>query len=90
MSYHIEYESFFFDPIIIVSLFESRKSDFFKSEKFMSMAIDLDQTFEHVKIKRLMDLGPTNLPRVLVHDDHISRPMTYMLATFTYVCLFPE
>jgi len=52
------------------------------------MTTNLDQTFEHAKIKRLMDLEPTNLPRELVYDDQISRPMTYMLSTFTYICLF--
>ena len=37
-----------------------------------------------------MDLGPTVFPRPFIQDNHISKPMTYMLATIRYVCLFSD
>ena len=44
----------------------------------------------HIELEGLVDLGPTVLPRPFIQDDHISRPMTYMLATIRYVCLFSD
>jgi len=33
-----------------------------ESKSFVPKSSDLDQTLEHAEIKRLEDLGPTNLP----------------------------
>ena len=52
------------------------------------MTVILDQTLENIEVKVFMDLKPTILHRQLVYDDQISRPMTNLLATFTYVCMF--
>ena len=86
--FYVEYESFSFDRIITNVPFESRKSDFVKTENFISMTIDLDQTFEHAKFKGLVGFGPIVLPRPLISDDKIVRPMSHLLATFKYICLF--
>ena len=71
-------------------LFESSKSKFVELKTFVPMTSDLDQTLENVKIKRLMDFGPNNFPRQLVHEDKISRLMTHWLANFEHVYLFPN
>jgi len=84
-----EYEFFSFDPIQADLLFESCKSDFIESEAIVIEHFDLDQPPERITLKGLVDLGPSILPKLLIHDDHIFRPMTSTLATFTYVCLFP-
>ena len=39
-------------------------------------------------IRRLVDFKSTILPRQLIHDDKISRPMTHLLAKFKYLSLF--
>jgi len=84
----VEYESFFFDLIITYPLFEPSKCKFLEYETFIPMTADLDQTLEHTKIKRLVNLGPTNVPRFLIHDDRISRSMTHFLLNFEYISLF--
>jgi len=76
-----EYESFSFDPIQANLLFESHKSKFIESKVIVTEHFDLDQTHERIELEGLMDLGPTVLPRPFIQDDHISRPMTYRLAT---------
>ena len=37
-----------------------------------------------------MDSGPNVLPRLILHDDIIFRPMTHSLADFTYVFVFSD
>jgi len=69
----IEYESFSFDPIISDPILEPPKSEFLESETFVPMTVDLEQTLVHSNAKRLVDFGPTDLPRQRVHDDKISR-----------------
>ena len=54
------------------------------------MVANFDQTHTHIDLKGLVDLGPSDLPRPVIHDDYISRPMTHFLATFEYVYLFPD
>ena len=39
----------------------------------------------HIGLNRLVNFTPTTLPRLLVHDDIVSRPMTSILARFEYV-----
>ena len=51
--------------------------------------VDLNQTHTYIELKGLVDLRLINLPRLLISDDnHISRPMINLLATFKYICLF--
>ena len=71
-------------------LFEPSKSTFCKFETFVPTDFDLDQTLEHTKIKRFEDLGSTNFPRQLVHDNQIVGAMTHLWANFEYVCLFHD
>ena len=52
------------------------------------MTFDLDQTFAHIEIKKLIDLQPTDFSRQFIYDDHISRPMTHLLAKFECISLF--
>jgi len=83
-----EYEYFSFDPIITDPLFESRKSEFVESETFVPMIADLDQTLANIELKELVDLGSTILPRLLIPaDNHISRPITTLLADTEYIYL---
>jgi len=53
-----------------------------------TMIADLDQTLAPIELSILMNLGPTVLPRPFIQDATISRPMTYLLAHYQYVCLF--
>jgi len=85
---YAEYESFSFDPIQPDFLFEFHKSKFVESEAIVTEHFDLDQTLMHIELKRLMDLGLTNLSRPFMHDDILSRPLTDLLATFKYIYLF--
>jgi len=84
----VEYESFSFDSIQADILFESCKSDFVESEAIATKNFDLDQTHTHIDLKGLVDLGPSDLPRPVIHDDYICRPMSHFLASFEYVYLF--
>ena len=86
----VEYESFSFDPIQPDLLLTYHKFEFVESEAIVTEHFDLDQTPTHIELKRLVDLRPTALPSDLVYQDHISRPMTFLLATFKYDCLFPD
>jgi len=54
----------------------------------MPMTVDLNHTLEHAKIKKLVDLGPIDVLRQLVHDGQLVRLMTNLLAYSKYVCLF--
>ena len=54
----------------------------------MAMIGDLYQINKHTEIMRLEDLGPTDLPRQLVHADKISRSLAHLLAHYVYVYLF--
>jgi len=85
-----EYESFSFDPIITNHLFEPSKSEFLESETFVPIITNLDQTLEHAKIKRLVDLRLINVPRRLVHGDQLATLMTSLLACCEYICLFHD
>jgi len=78
----VEYDSFSFDPIITDHPLESRKFKSIKSWTFVPMTSDLDQTLAHVELKILMNFGPTILPRLLIHYDKISKPMSHLLAHF--------
>ena len=88
MGFCVEYESFSFEPMITDYIHENSKFKFVESGIFVIITIDLDQTLENVKIKRLKDLGSINLRRHLILGDHISRPMTHLLANFEHVYLF--
>ena len=59
----VEYESFSFDLFITYHLFEPSKYEFLEFNTFVPITADLDQTLEHSKIKRLVDLGPIDVPR---------------------------
>jgi len=83
-----EYESFAFDLIKSNLLFESRKSELIKSETIVIENFDLVQTAELLEITGLVDLGPSILPRSILHDDIISRRMMHSLADFAYVFMF--
>ena len=69
----VEYESLSFDHIITNHRFEPSKFEFLEYETFVPMTVDLEQTLVHSNAKRLVDFGPTDLPRQRVHDDKISR-----------------
>jgi len=84
----VDYESFSFGPFIIYHFYESFKSEFLESKPFKPITVDLNHSLKFAKIKRLVNLGPTNMPRYFVHDYHISRPMTHVQANFEYVSLF--
>ena len=71
-------------------LFESHEAEFVESEAIATKNFDLDQTLTHFDIKRLVNLGPTILPRHLIHDDKVSRRMTHFLARYEYVYLFSD
>jgi len=75
----VEYELFYFDPIIFEIFLERAMSTFIESETFAPMTTNVDQTFKHTERKGLVDLGPIILPRLFIHDDKISRPMTHLL-----------
>ena len=83
-----EYESFSFDPIQTDLLFESIKSELVESDNLGIKNFDLVQILMLLKITRLVDLGPNVLPRSILHDDIISRPMTHQLASLNYICMF--
>jgi len=70
------------DPIVTDLLFEPRKSEFVKSETFVPMTFALDQTLTYIENEGLVDFTPTILPRPLIHDDIVSRPMIHLLANF--------
>jgi len=84
----VEYESFCFDPIITYHLFEPSKSEVLESEIFVPIIVDSDQTLGHAKIKRLVDLGLTNMARYLVHNYHMYRLVTHLLANCEHISLF--
>ena len=87
----VEYESFSFDPIISDLLFEYYKSEFVECENIATKNFDLTQTLMPFDIKRLVDFGPTILPRLLILDDnHICTPMTTLLDNTEYICLIPN
>ena len=44
VGFYVEYESFFFDPIITYHLFEPSKSEFLEFETFVPITVDLGQT----------------------------------------------
>jgi len=69
-------------------VFESDRSEFVESEIFLPMTFALDQTLAHSDTKRLVDSEPTVLPRLLIHDDPISRPMTHRLTSLSYIYVF--
>ena len=50
----------------------------------------LDQTHMHIELKGLVNFDPFAWPKLLVHADIISRPMTSPLAVFEYVHFIPE
>jgi len=87
-SFDAEYESFSFDPIQTNFIFKSHKSAFVEFGNIVTENFDLDQTLAHFDIKRLVEFGPIILPRLLIHNEKISRLMTHLLANFQYACLF--
>ena len=73
----------------LVNLFSTNPSlNFLDSKNFVPMMVTLDQTLEYTEITRLIELGPTILPKQFIHDDQISRPMTHLLARFEYFSSF--
>ena len=52
------------------------------------MTADMDQTLELAKIKRPVDLGPTDVPKYPFHGDQISRSMNHLLTNFERVSPF--
>jgi len=80
-----DYESFCFDPIQIDFLFEYCKSEFVESEMIATKNFASDQTHTHIGLNRLVKCAPLMLPRLLVHDDIVSGPMTSILAHSEYV-----
>jgi len=54
----VEYESFYFDPIITNQLFDASQSKFLEPKIFVDVAANFDQTLEHTKTKILVDLWP--------------------------------
>jgi len=41
----------------------------------------------HIELNILVNFAPTILARVLIHDDPISRPNTYILVKYEYIHL---
>jgi len=80
-----DYESFSFNSIQTNFLFEYCKSEFIESEIIATKNFALEQTHMHIGLNRLVNFASTISPRLLVHDDIISRPMTSILAHFKYV-----
>ena len=72
-----EYESFSFEPIQIDLLFGNCKSEFVKSESIANKTFAVDQTYKRIGLNRLVPFAHTILPRLIVHDNPISRPMTH-------------
>jgi len=85
--FYADYESFSFDSIQTDFLFEYCKPEFVESEMIATMNFALDQTHTHIGLNRLVNLAPILLPRLFVHADIVSRPMTSILAHFEYVLL---
>ena len=83
--FYANYESFSFDSIQTDFLFEYYKSKFVEFEMIATKNLALDQTHAHILLNRLVNLAPPIFPRLLVHDDIVSRPMTSILACFEYV-----
>ena len=71
-----EYEYFSFEPIQIDLLFGNCKSEFVESESIANKKFALDPTYTHIGLNKLVNFAPTILPRLIFHDDPISRPMT--------------
>ena len=80
----VDYELFSCAPIITYHFCESFKFEFLESKSFEPIPVDLNHTLNYAKITRLVNLGPTIMPRYFAHDYHISRPMTNVLANFEY------
>ena len=100
--FRAEYESFSVDPVqtdplleycsppsVLASL-DPPESTFVESETFVFDIPCLDQTHMHIELKGHVDLEPFALPRQLIHDNPISRPMTSPLAYSEYVHFIPE
>jgi len=86
----VEYESFSFEPIPTDLLFGNCKSEFVESESITNKEFALEYTYTHIGLNRLVHFALTILPRLILHDNPISRPMTHLLADFKYVYLFPD
>lgn len=79
------YVSFSFDPIQTDFLFKCYESEFVESKIIATKNFALDQTLVLFDMTRLVNLAPTLLPRLFVHADTVSRPMTSILALSEYV-----
>ena len=79
--FRADYESFSFNSIQSDFFFESSKSESVESEMITTDDF-IDQTHMHTEFKGLVDFDPFAWPKLLVHADPISRPMTSPLAVF--------
>ena len=57
-----EYESFSFDPLQADLLFEYCKSEIVEFDNVIIENFDLDQTYTHIGLNRLVNFTPTILP----------------------------
>ena len=80
-----DYEFFSFDPIQTDFLFKYCKCEFVEFEIIATKNFTLDQTHTQMGLNRLVNFAPTILPRLFIHADIVSRPMTSILARSKYV-----
>jgi len=80
-----DHEFFSFDPIQTDFLFEYCKSKFVESEIIATRNFSLNQTHMQIGLNRLVNLAPAILPKLFIHDNIVSKPMTSILAYFEYV-----
>jgi len=85
MDLYAEYESVSFDHVQPKSFLNICKFQIVKSNNVVTKNFDLNQTLILFDITRLVNFAPTILPRLLVHDDIVSRPMTSIPAHFECV-----
>ena len=72
---YADYESFSIAPIITYHFCESFKSEFLESKPFEPITVNLNHTLKYAKITRLVNLGPTNVPRYCaVSYTHLTLP----------------
>ena len=83
-----EYESFSLDPIQSDHFFENCKSKVVESKGFATKNFALNQIYAHCGAQRVVNFVPSISPRLIFHDNPISSPMTYQLASLNYICLF--
>jgi len=81
---------FLLNPSKLTS-FKSCKSEFVKPDNLVIVNFDFEQTLTPFEIRRLMDFRSTILARLPIPGgNHISKPMTTLLANTEYICLIPN